>query len=173
MPDNNQSSESSVNLLTACGVAFIVLLIVIGYIGISQALGIQDYWFGLVFLWFLGSHDHLKLTDIRNAAAGGSVGIATAYFMAFVGQTSTFGLVAIVVIITVLIALLISNRIPLLVNNGTMLMLTVFTFGDVANVPRIQTGAIGFLAGVVFWGGFFTLITFLANRNSQSALTER
>lgn len=148
-------------------IAFIVTVLIIVYIIVAGMLKVHDFWFGIIFLWYLGTLNSPTNKEILASVLGGCVGTAVAYGLAL-GNQNLFVLIGFAIVLVLLISLNISHKIPLLVNNSTMLMLTIFTFKDVANPTRIRSGLVGYFAGIVFFGSVFIIINILQSRKVNS-----
>jgi hypothetical protein len=146
--------------------ALVVTVLLIAYIIVCSLVGVKEYWCGFVFLWYFGVNN-VDVTKLKEIIIGGLTGIGSAYVLTFTPAYGTMGLLATLVILVLIIALLMSERIPLVVNNATTLMLTVLTLHDLAFPDRIFNGLVGFMAGAVFFGGLIALVGYIAKMKAK------
>jgi hypothetical protein len=122
----------AVGLLVLAAVAVEIAL----FITLTFALGIAHSWVAFLFLLYWGGIEQMKFEKLPNCIVGALLGLALAYGIrtlpAFFGPAVW---VLILGAILVLVYFAIMHWWPLVVNNATMLFLTVGT------IPAVQAGA--------------------------------
>lgn len=151
-------------LLVVAGIALVVAL----YLGLAMVLGLKEFWAGFLFLFFWAGIEQMRFERINAAVMGASMGLLTALALnqlpILLGITAGLGLALGLVVILVYCQVM--GWISLLVNNATMLFLTV------ATIPHLQTHGsfdemfAALYVGVAFFGGLLWCISLLIKKRS-------
>lgn len=151
-------------LLVVAGIAVVVAL----YLGLALAIGLVEFWTGFLFLFFWAGIEQMRFDRINAAVAGASVGLLTALALkqlpVLLGTAAGLGLALGLVVILVYCQVM--GWIGLLVNNATMLFLTV------ATIPHLQTRGsftemfTALYVGVAFFGGLLWCVSLLIKKRS-------
>ena len=137
-------------LLVVLAIAVAVVLFLL----LTSSLGINEFWAGFLWLFFWAGVEHMRFDRLNQSVVGACVGLGAAMALKLFPQwLGVLGLVAALAIVVVLVYCQVMGWFSLLVNNATMLFLTV------ATIPHLQGhGDFGqiytaLVLGVVFFGG--------------------
>ena len=168
MPENNQHHESEeTSWIQAIIITVIALAVCVVYIAGTGALGIERYWVGLFFLWYIAQMENLTMIKLRNAILGGFTGMAVCGLLSVVHNEALH-----IGIIAVLIIVLVSHKVPAIVNQSTLLFFNIFILDEFAFTNAVVDGSFGLVAGVAFFGSIFALVVYMRQRNAQTASQE-
>ncbi len=152
------STKATMHPLKGGLVVLAVAAVVVLFVTLNNALGIQEFWAGFLFLFYWAAIEHARFDKLAAAATGALVGLGASFALhalpAFMGGA---GLTLALSLVVVLVYCQVMGWASLLVNNATMLFLTVGT------VPHVQKSGdyaqifVGLLMGVLFFGGLLAL----------------
>lgn len=151
--------------LKGAAVVVAIAVVVVCYILLASQLKLPEFWAGFLWLFYWAGIEHMNFERFADSVTGALVGLLTALALhVFPEQAGTAGLVGALGIVVLLVYCSVMGWMKMLVNNATMLFLTV------ATVPAIQSsvnfshvfGAL--LVGVVFFGGLLWLGSVIGRR---------
>jgi len=131
----------------------IVVVAVATFIGISTMLGLPSVYGGFLFVFYFTGLCHAASDKFVPAVAGAFCGLAIAYLLTQLPVTlGTAGMVLALGVLIAAIYALIMGWVPLLVNNATMLFLTVGTIPALHKTATIAEMAVSALLAVALIG---------------------
>ncbi|HLS99674.1 MAG: hypothetical protein WDA10_06635 [Porticoccaceae bacterium] len=131
-----------------------IAVVVVAFLLLTRALGIAEFWAGFLFLFFWAGIEQMRFERLNFAVVGACVGLLAALALNQLPQLLGGGGLALALAgVVALVYCQVMGWLALLVNNATMLFLTV------ATIPHLQASGnfpqmfAGLLVGVVFFGG--------------------
>ncbi len=135
-----------------------VALTVVIYLAITHYLGILEFWAGFLWLFYWAGVEQMRFDKLYAAVVGSSVGLLAAFLLhAFPQIMGTAGLLGALGLVVALVYCLVMGWVKNLVNNATMLFLTVGT------IPHLQAGGdflqmfCSLFVGIAFFGSLLWL----------------
>jgi hypothetical protein len=138
-----------------------VALMVGGYIGLAALCHLQEVYAGLVFSLLWGAIYRADFAELAPAFLGSLCGIALAYAY----QRAPI-LVAMGLILAAVYCLLL-GWLPLLINNGAMLFLTIGTIPEIQAHASFPQAALAVTLAAFYFGGLLALLS-LARRSAPA-----
>ena len=146
-----------------------VVLVVGGFIGICQALGIGEFWGGFLFLLYW-SLDQMKFEKLPTVIGGALLGLLFGFLLQqlpiLIGPAG--GLVFLGLIL-VLVYCQIMGWLPIAVNMAAMLFLTVVTIPAVTKHVNFGEVLAALVLGIVYFVGLLWLVSRLQKRSAAAA----
>ena len=148
-----------------------IAVVVIIYLALTHYFAITEFWAGFLWLFYWAAIEGSDFKKIDASVIGALVGILTGFALsvlpvqlADVVQGVNLGLVIALALIVFLVYCNVMGWLKLLVNNATMLFLTVATIVHVQEHGAFP-GMIAALAlAVVFFGGLFWIGVFVGEK---------
>ncbi len=131
----------------------IVILAVAAFIGISTALGLVSVYGGFLFVFYFAGLCHAAPDAFIPAAVGAFCGLGIAALLTVLPATMGIAGMAVALgVVLVAVYALLLGRAGLLVNNATMLFLTVGTIPALNTTAMLAEMALSLLLAVVLLG---------------------
>ncbi|MFH2044668.1 MAG: hypothetical protein ABIK92_05940 [Pseudomonadota bacterium] len=145
-----------------------VALVVVIYLSITHYLGISEFWAGFLWLFYWAGVEQMSFDRIVDSIIGSTAGLLTAFLLhAFPQVFGTTGLILALCLVVFLVYCLVMGWAKKLVNNATMLFLTVGT------IPHLQADGdfpqmfSALFVGIVFFGGLLWLSGLVGKKLSK------
>ncbi len=156
----------------AAGVQLLVFIAVAaaGWEGLAMVLHMKAGFTGFLFLWYWATVEKAAFDRLLASVLGAGLGAALAWMLLYL--PTAFGGAGLIVALAVLsgvVLMMIMGQAPLIVNNASMLFLTVLTAPPLLGV--VQAGAVdaAILLGALYFGG----LVYLAKLYTQSRARAR
>jgi hypothetical protein len=131
----------------------IVVVAVAAFIGISSALSLPSVYGGFLFVFYFTGLCHAAPDKFAPAVAGAFAGLATAFLLMYLPVAmGNLGMALALGLVLAAIYALIMGWVPLLVNNATMLFLTIGTIPALQQMATIAEMALSVLLAAVLIG---------------------
>jgi hypothetical protein len=154
MDDQNATTASALSALAALQLLlFIIAAVAVWLLLGAYVLHLHALFAGFLFLWYWGAVEKADFGRLMPAAFGAIVGATLVWQMqALPAQFGLGGLVVSLVVLAAMVFVLLMNWAPLLVNNSTMLFLTVLAAPALISTVKYQDVAISVAAGTFYFG---------------------
>jgi|GEM_PF-3546365 hypothetical protein len=131
---------------------FIIAVVVIWLLLVGYVLHLRAGFAGFLFLWYWGAVEKADFGRLLPSALGAVLGAVLVWQMLYLpAQFGTAGLVAGLAVLAAMVFVQLMNWAPLLVNNSTMLFLTVLTAPALIGTVKFQDVAISVAVGTVYF----------------------
>ncbi|MBU3948005.1 MAG: hypothetical protein KJ882_05745 [Proteobacteria bacterium] len=145
-----------------------VAVVVAIYLAITHSMGISEFWAGFLWLFYWAGVEQMSFDRIDDSIIGSTAGLLTAFLLhAFPQILGTTGLILALGLVVVLVYCLVMGWAKKLVNNATMLFLTVGTIPHLqanGDFPRMFSALI---VGIIFFGGLLWLGGLVGKKHSK------
>jgi hypothetical protein len=133
-----------------------VVIVIAGYLALSNALGIREAYIGFIFVFYWLSLEQGKLKSLPAILLGFCFGISAGWLLQYALHSPHVALLLplFLAAVSLSIVCLVLGRFPIVFNTPAMLVLTVFT------IPHIQQGAdfTWLYLALAFAAVYFTLV---------------
>ena len=158
----------------AFGILLAIVAIIGVYLAIAGVLGITDYWAGFLFLLQWSMMEGTKRERLPHSAIGAAVGIAIAcipaWFAPAIGVTPALILLTVAALTATF--LFIKGWLPVAINAGTMVFLTVATIPHIGRGTTPAAILIGLASGVIYFGGLALIASLIGRLRAGPAVGE-
>jgi len=148
-----------------------IAVVVIIYLALAHYFSIAEFWVGFLWLFYWAGIEGADLKKIDASIIGALVGMLVGFSLrilpvqlADVVEVVNVGLVMALALVVFLVYCSVMGWLKLLVNNATMLFLTVFTIVHIQEHGAFSSMAAALLLAVVFFGGLFWVGMFFKKR---------
>ncbi|WP_298690551.1 hypothetical protein [uncultured Sphingomonas sp.] len=157
--------------LKALGALGTAVIVSVGYIGVTYAIGLRELWAGFVLLLCFGFFAEMKLQTLPSVVAGALFGIVMAAIPVWLSPSlGTLGAYAVMLtMILIAIYLFLLGRAAVLVNPTTLTFLTIVTNPHILPAARVGDIVLGTIAGAAYFGGLAGIGALLARRKDAAA----
>lgn len=150
-------------VLVVLGVAVVVVI----FVALMATLHISEFWAGFLWLFYWAAIEQMRFERLAAAMAGAALGLATAFAMQYVPPLiGNGGLAMVLLFIAAMVYCQVMGLLTLVVNNATMLFLTVGT------IPHLQVNGdfsqifMALFIGVMFFGGLLWSVGRIVKKRS-------
>ncbi|MFA5496207.1 MAG: hypothetical protein WC247_15690, partial [Porticoccaceae bacterium] len=167
--DGSSSIPVKSSLSAARGLMVVVAIaaLVVAFLLLTNALGIAEFWAGFLFLFFWAGIEQMRFERLNAAVLGASVGLLAALAINQLPQFwGSSGLAVALLAVAALVYCQVMGWLVLVVNNATMLFLTVATIPHLQSSGNFSQMYAGLFVGVVFFGGLLWILSRMMSRRA-------
>lgn len=164
MSSSQHNEATAVSPLKGLFILGAVILVISAFIALCSALGVHDFWAGFLFLFYWAGAERANLKRLLPTAAGAFGGLLICWSFVLLPQQlgETAGGLAVLGLISAVVYLLILGRLTTVINQSTMLFVTVGSIPAIqSNVP-VSEMFNSLALGVIYFGLLAGLATWLA-----------
>lgn len=157
IPSVLQSMLMLVAIAVVCG----------AYLALNAAVGSKEAYVGFLFLFYWTGLQKADLRALPASAAGAFVGLGFGFLMRHLQlQLGVAGTLVFLALVLLLVFLFLQQRLRVLVNDATMLTLTVATIAHVQSQASFRGLFLSLAIAVVFFGSLFWGMARLSGRGA-------
>jgi hypothetical protein len=147
-------TEHGMTSLQALMTLAVVALFIGIFLTICHLLNVEQFWPGFMFLLYWGMMDKTDVKKLPDTVVGGALGLLVGYSSSLLapmlGEQAGLAFLGLVLI---LIFCQLTGRFARAINPLTMIYLTICTIPAVSEGTHFADSIVGFILGVIYFGG--------------------
>ncbi|RVT93838.1 hypothetical protein [Sphingomonas crocodyli] len=165
----SSEGQAAPGALKAAIIVVVLIPLVAGYMVLGSTIGIVHLWSGFLFTLYWSAIHHASPAAYWPDLLGALMGVGYAFLCHWLPMQGTAGGIALLAILCVTTWMLIRGMLPLIINLGLMLFLTVCTIPMVGASNDHLNIAIGVVYGAAYSGLLFLAATNLGKLRANRA----